>query len=54
MEFNLGGGSSLTPSTARSLMNNGYGWYMGFAPSPDNYYSILGVWMGPKLCMGRH
>ena len=41
MEFNLGGGSSLTPSTARSLMNNGYGWYMGFAPSPDNYYSIF-------------
>lgn len=22
-------------------MNNGYGWYMGFAPSPDNYYSIF-------------
>lgn len=40
-EFNLGGGGSLTASKAQSMIDGGYGWYMGFAPSPENYSSIF-------------
>lgn len=33
-EFNLGGGSSFTESTARTALDKGYGWFMGFALNP--------------------
>lgn len=41
MEFNLGGGGSLSASSAQSIKNEGYGWFMGFAPSPGKYRSIF-------------
>lgn len=41
MEFNLGGGGNLTASKAQSMIDGGYGWFMGFAPSPGNYRSIF-------------
>lgn len=40
-EFNLGIGGSLSSSAAQSLMAGGYGWYMGFAPSPRTYESTF-------------
>lgn len=33
-EYNLGGGGNLSTSMANSLISNGYGWFMGFAPDP--------------------
>lgn len=39
VELNRGG--SFTPWAAKSLIENGYGWYMGFAPSPGKYSSIF-------------
>lgn len=41
MEFNLGGGGNLTASRAQSLIDGGYGWFMGFAPSPGKYGSVF-------------
>lgn len=41
MEFNLGGGGSLSASKAQSMIDGGYGWFMGFAPSPSKYRSIF-------------
>ena len=41
MEFNLGGGGSLTASKAQSMLDGGYGWFMGFAPSPARYSSVF-------------
>lgn len=38
-EFNLGGGSDLSTSTAQRLLSTGYGWFMGFAPDPMKTYS---------------
>ena len=52
MEFNLGIGSSLSSSTAQSLKNNGYGWYMGFAPSPGKYSSIFNRLSGCETLYG--
>ncbi len=52
MEFHLGIGGNLSSSTARSLMNNGYGWYMGFAPSPEKYSSIFNRLTGVETLYG--
>ena len=41
MEFNLGGGGSLSASKAQSMIDGGYGWFMGFAPSPAKYGSVF-------------
>ena len=41
MEFNLGGGGNLTASKAQSMKDGGYGWFMGFAPSPAKYGSVF-------------
>ena len=41
MEFNRGSGGYLSASRAKGLINNGYGWFMGFAPFPDNYPAIF-------------
>lgn len=53
MELNLGSGGSLTGSRAQSLMNSGYGWFMGFAPSPEKYSSIFYRFNGgPEVLYG--
>lgn len=52
MELNLGIGSSLTPATARSLINEGYGWYMGFAPSPGKYMTNFSRFSGAETLYG--
>lgn len=41
MELNLGGGGSLSAPEAQYLKDGGYGWFMGFAPSPSRYKSIF-------------
>ena len=41
MELNLSQGGNLTASTAQSLKDKGYGWFMGFAPSPAKYGSVF-------------
>lgn len=41
MEFNLGGGGYLDASKAQRMIDGGYGWFMGFAPSPEKYRSIF-------------
>lgn len=33
-EFNLGGGSNFSASSAQTALSTGYGWYMGFALNP--------------------
>lgn len=33
-EFNGGFGDSLNPANARMILDEGYGWHMGFAPDP--------------------
>ena len=43
IEFNLGI-SSLSSSRAQSILDRGYGWFMGFALAPENFarsYSML-------------
>ena len=40
IEFNLGIGS-FGDYTGDQLTRQGYGWFMGFAPSPANYYSVF-------------
>ena len=52
MEFHLGIGGDLSPSTAHSLINDGYGWYMGFAPSPGKYSSIFRRLTGAETLYG--
>ncbi len=37
MEMNRGY-PSLTSYSAQNILDKGYGWIMGFAPSPENYY----------------
>lgn len=51
-ELNLGGGSSLTASKAQSLINDGYGWHMGFAASPQKYGSIFSRYSGTTVLYG--
>lgn len=51
-EFSLGIGSSLTTSSAQTLIKEGYGWFMGFAPSPDNYSSIFSRLSGAYTLYG--
>lgn len=51
-EFNLGGGTTITDSQAQSLINNGYGWYMGFAPSPAKYVNNFGRLSGVRTLYG--
>lgn len=35
MEFRKGTGGSLTSSVAQAMLTGGYGWFMGFAPIPN-------------------
>lgn len=51
-EFNLGFGGSLSASSAQRLIDNGYGWHMGFAPSPNNYSSIFKRFSGASTLYG--
>lgn len=51
-ELNLGGGSSLTASRAERLIQEGYGWHMGFAPSPKKYSSIFTRFSGASTLYG--
>ena len=39
-EYNERRGGDLNASTAQRLMNNGYGWFMGFCSLPNNYNDI--------------
>ena len=52
MEFHLGIGGTLSPSVARDLMSFGFGWYMGFAPSPEKYSSIFNRLTGAETLYG--
>lgn len=52
MEFWLNQGGDLTPSKAQSLINDGYGWYMGFAPNPKKYSTIFNRLTGAKTLYG--
>lgn len=47
IEFNLGIGS-LSEYGAQSIMKGGFGWYMGFAPSPQKYSSVFRNLVGVK------
>lgn len=51
-ELNLGGGTSLSSSTAQRLISGGYGWHMGFAPSPAKYGSIFNRYSGASTLYG--
>lgn len=51
-ELHLGIGGSLTPSKAQDLINDGYGWHMGFAPNPDKYTSIFSRYTGTTVLYG--
>ncbi len=52
LEFNLGIGGSLTSSSAQRLISEGYGWFMGFAPSPENYGMIFSRLSGASTLYG--
>lgn len=52
MEFNLGIGGYLTTGTAQQLINDGFGWFMGFAPSPEKYNSIFNRLGGTNTLYG--
>ena len=58
MEFNNGRGSKLNASNAQNLLDEGWGWYMGFAPSPNKDgwpsfdMSFNRLYGGPKVLYG--
>lgn len=51
IEFNLGIGS-LGEYGAQSLIDQDYGWFMGFAPSPNKYESVFSKLSGVKTLYG--
>ena len=51
-EFNLGIGGSLSSSAAQNLMASGYGWFMGFAPSPKTFDSTFRRLQGARELYG--
>lgn len=51
-ELHLGIGGSLNPSMAQRLIDLGYGWHMGFAPSPAKYGSIFNRYSGASTLYG--
>lgn len=51
-EFNLGFGGSLSASSAQSLINNGYGWYMGFDLKPTKFSSAFSRLSGAEVLYG--
>lgn len=51
-EFNLGIGGSLTASSAQYLIDNGYGWYMGFDLKPTNFPSAFYRLSGAEVLYG--
>ena len=51
-EYNLGGGGSLYPSSAQSLMRNGYGWHMGFDLKPTVFNSAFNRLSGVETLYG--
>lgn len=51
-EFNLNIGSTITDSKAQSLMDGGYGWFMGFAPSPAKYVNNFNRLVGVRTLYG--
>lgn len=52
MEFHLGIGGDLSANRAQSLIDGGYGWFMGFAPSPAKYSSVFKRLQGGKVLYG--
>lgn len=51
LEFNLGY-NSLTDNTAQTILNRGYGWFMGFALDPKNFSSSYSRMAGCKTLYG--
>ncbi len=51
-EYNLNRGQDLSPITAKRLMDAGFGWFMGFAPFPNNYERIWSRLTGVKTLYG--
>lgn len=51
-EYNERRGGDLNASTAQRLMNDGYGWFMGFAPFPNNYNDIWKRLEGAEVLYG--
>jgi len=51
IEFHQGMGS-LGDWGAQSLIDQGYGWFMGFAPSPEKYESVFSKLSGVKTLYG--
>lgn len=51
-EFARNLGSPLTASKAQSLISGGYGWFMGFAPSPEKFVSQFGKLTGAETLYG--
>ncbi len=53
IEFNLGSGHNLNANTANTIQSGGYGWVMGFAPSPAKYSSQFSRLVGgPEVLWG--
>lgn len=51
IEFNIGIGS-LSEYGAQTIMNGGFGWYMGFAPSPKMYSIVFDKLSGVRAFYG--
>ena len=51
-EYNLHRGDDLDANKAEWLMSNGYGWFMGFAPFPNNYTDIWNRLEGAEVLYG--
>ncbi|NDV79301.1 DUF1735 domain-containing protein [Dysgonomonas sp. 511] len=51
-EYNLGIGGSLSASSAQNLINNGFGWYMGFDLKPTKFSSAFGRLSGAEVLYG--
>ncbi|MCC8034907.1 MAG: DUF1735 domain-containing protein [Rikenellaceae bacterium] len=51
-EFALNGGSNLDTSRANTLLNTGYGWFMGFASDPSRYSTEFGRMSGAYTLYG--
>jgi hypothetical protein len=51
-EFNLGIGGSLNASNAQSLINNGYGWHMGFDLKPTKFDNAFNRLSGAEVLYG--
>lgn len=51
-EYNERRGGNLDPNTAQWLMSNKYGWFMGFAPFPNNYTDIWSRLTGAETLYG--